>query len=575
MSEYMKKKQAVQPTQAKKTEQLNPMPQMTGGIPNSVLTDVFAGKRHADSSMMGHSQNLAPSIAAKMSRAFGMDLTGMQVYRSGAMSGTGMQGMAQGNKVVLSSDVDLNTTAGQAVLGHEISHIHAQSQGVGMGHSGLHENAALEHQADTEGLLAAQGRSIYSDGMDTGVGMSYGFGMQGVEGLTSLSGGMSASAGAPMQAKKDDTMKVNTGLLKEPGKEKTSGGGLFEKMENARMGFLKKQFGISDEQFAQMKPRKKTTQLERIQKLFNKGKKKTPSPVNPTFDEPTVLPNLEDIKSDADPLGTEDNGIQGEDEVLAGGLNNQQINEVQSNEDIAKRLEKSSTVENADLRDFDPEFAKEFNNAFADAKKDFPDLKMNYCGTVENQIEGIHHIIADEYEKALRAKNGDKIPDEVYKKMASEYADGEVIRQKLIDDRDVFGHSLQMPEGPYSKFNGIAISKKYASNNDFFNKEKEKETDSKHKPVGCNTSKATVDHELGHEIDHMVNASNDKFINELYDQFMKEEKPEEKLSGYAKTNVAEFIAEGYSEYRNNPTPRDYATQIYNRLKELDAQRGKH
>ena len=264
MSEYMKKKQAVQPTQTKKTEQLNPMPQMTGGIPNSVLTDVFAGKRQADSSMMGHSQNLAPSIAAKMSRAFGMDLTGMQVYRSDAMAGTGMRGMAQGNKVVLSSDVDLNTTAGQAVLGHEISHIHAQSQGTGMGHSGLYENAALEHQADTEGLLAAQGRSIYSDGMDTGVGMSYGLGMQGVEGLTSLSGGMSASAGAPMQAKKDDTMKVNTGLLKKPGKKM----GLLDRMEKFRMGFLQKQFGVSDEDLSKMKKRKKTTQLERVAKLL-------------------------------------------------------------------------------------------------------------------------------------------------------------------------------------------------------------------------------------------------------------------------------------------------------------------
>ena len=197
MNEYVEK------TAQRGTQQNNAasiQTKMTNGIPNSVLNDVFAGRRKADSSMMGHSQNLAPSIAAKMSRAFGMDLTGMQVYQSDAMAGTGMQGMAQGNKVVLSSEVNLNTTAGQAVLGHEISHIHAQSQGVGMGHSGLYENAALEHQADTEGLLAAQGRSIYSDGMDAGIGMQYGLGMKGVEGLTPLSGGMSANAGAPMQA---------------------------------------------------------------------------------------------------------------------------------------------------------------------------------------------------------------------------------------------------------------------------------------------------------------------------------------------------------------------------------------
>ena len=228
MQEYKKK------TAQKGTQQNSaaPMQAKTNGIPNSVLTDVFAGRRKADSSMMGHSQNLAPSIAAKMSRAFGMDLTGMQVYQSDAMKDTGMQGMAQGNKVVLSSDVDLNTTAGQAVLGHEISHIHAQSEGVGMGHSGLYENAALEHQADTEGLLAAQGRSIYSDGMDAGIGMQYGLGMRGVEGLTPLSGGMSASAGAPMQAKKVSSEEnanqrmLDFGMKRKPGLDKS---GLSEK----------------------------------------------------------------------------------------------------------------------------------------------------------------------------------------------------------------------------------------------------------------------------------------------------------------------------------------------------------
>ena len=198
MHDYVKKN----PVKSAQPNKAPAQPEMTNGIPNSVLTDVFAGRKHATSEMMGHSQNLAPSIAAKMSQAFGMDLTGMQVYRSDAMKDTGMRGMAQGNKIVLSSDVDLNTTAGQAVLGHEISHIHAQSQGIGMGNSGLYENAALEHQADTEGLLAAQGRSIYQGGMDIGIGMSYGLGMQGVEGLTPLGGGMSANAGAPMQANK-------------------------------------------------------------------------------------------------------------------------------------------------------------------------------------------------------------------------------------------------------------------------------------------------------------------------------------------------------------------------------------
>ena len=200
MSEYMKKKKTAQTEQAKKAEALDPRQEMTNGIPNSVLQEIFAGTRKADASMLGHSETLAPSIAAKMSRAFGMDVSGVKISRSKDMAGTGMRGLAQGNRVILSPDVDLNTLEGQAILGHELSHIHAQAQGIGMGHAGLLQDASLERQADMEGMRAARGLSITQDTMDMGMGMNYGFGMQGVEGIQPLTGGISATAAAPMQA---------------------------------------------------------------------------------------------------------------------------------------------------------------------------------------------------------------------------------------------------------------------------------------------------------------------------------------------------------------------------------------
>ena len=138
------------------------------------------------------------------------------------MAGTGMHGMAQGNKIVLGSDVNLNTTEGQAVLGHELSHIRAQSQGIGMGHGGLYNNAGLEAQADREGMLAARGRPIYQDNMVFSDGMKYGLGMKGVEGLSPMSPGLGATAAAPMQAKKDQDEHVGIlGPLKKP--ESTAG----------------------------------------------------------------------------------------------------------------------------------------------------------------------------------------------------------------------------------------------------------------------------------------------------------------------------------------------------------------
>ena len=196
MKDYEEKDTAVQEEQAAEQEEK----EYVSGIPNSVLLAVLGGKLKPDDSMIGESETLAPSIAAKMSRAFGMDVSSVKVSRSEKMKGTGMKGMAQGNRVILSSDLDLNTLEGQEILGHELSHIHAQAQGIGMGHVGLLQDRALERQADFEGMRAARGLSIWQDTMDMGAGMNYGFGMAGVEGIQPLTGGISASAAAPMQA---------------------------------------------------------------------------------------------------------------------------------------------------------------------------------------------------------------------------------------------------------------------------------------------------------------------------------------------------------------------------------------
>lgn len=192
MKEYISKKD-LNTTPAGKSVGRAAMPE-TGN--QEYLRAVLTGRAKADSATMGHRQDLAPSLNAKMSKAFGMDLSQVRLYRSDAMTGTGMKGLSSGGRVVLSKDVDLNTTAGQAILGHELSHVHAQSQGIGLGHTGLYNNAALEHQADREGMLAARGQSILGDstGMETAPGMN------SIGGLTPLSAGMSASAGAPMQA---------------------------------------------------------------------------------------------------------------------------------------------------------------------------------------------------------------------------------------------------------------------------------------------------------------------------------------------------------------------------------------
>ena len=86
-----------------------------------------------------------------------------------------------------------------------------------------------------------------------------------------------------------------------------------------------------------------------------------------------------------------------------------------------------------------------------------------------------------------------------------------------------------------------------------------------------------MDHELGHQIARLTDAHNDPYIQELYSQFMcaNETQREQYLSGYAGESIHEFIAEGWSEYRNNPNCRPLATEISTRMIELYNQSTPH
>jgi hypothetical protein len=91
--------------------------------------------------------------------------------------------------------------------------------------------------------------------------------------------------------------------------------------------------------------------------------------------------------------------------------------------------------------------------------------------------------------------------------------------------------------------------------------------DSGYHPVGTDTIRSIVDHEFGHEIDALLGVRDDHVIIKMYkDAKAKGMKGE--LSLYADENIAEFIAEGWSESLNNPNPRPVAAGISKRIREL-------
>ena len=144
-------------------------------IPNSAMVE-----------NLGHQVDMPTVMREKMEDSFGMDLSSVKLYENKEVGEAGAEAVAQGSKIAFApGKLDFSSTRGQALLGHEISHVASQARGEVKG-SGLVNDSALEARADREGLMAARGESV----------------TQGYGGAAApLSSSSAASAAGPMQAK--------------------------------------------------------------------------------------------------------------------------------------------------------------------------------------------------------------------------------------------------------------------------------------------------------------------------------------------------------------------------------------
>ena len=83
-------------------------------------------------------------------------------------------------------------------------------------------------------------------------------------------------------------------------------------------------------------------------------------------------------------------------------------------------------------------------------------------------------------------------------------------------------------------------------------------------PIGCNTLKSIIDHEIGHLINRKYDISHqNKVVHSLFWKYQGKtaDKMMNVLSKYANKNISEFVSEAWSEYRNNPQPREVAKTV--------------
>ncbi len=130
-------------------------------VPGPSMQELAAGTMPS-TEQMGRRVDLPDAIREKMEASFGADFSGVKLYESQTVADAGAEAMTMGSNVAFApGQLDLTSTAGQALLGHELSHVVSRARGESAGR-GFLADAGLEAQADRQGMLAAQGESVYT-----------------------------------------------------------------------------------------------------------------------------------------------------------------------------------------------------------------------------------------------------------------------------------------------------------------------------------------------------------------------------------------------------------------------------
>lgn len=259
--------------------------------------------------------------------------------------------------------------------------------------------------------------------------------------------------------------------------------------------------------------------------------------------------------------------------------------------DAANTKEAEQYAKNADLADsitygkLDVEYANTINKSIAENLNQYPEVRkyLKHLGSLQ--------AVNKELQAKTLKDNEEKINESVkfnLDLMRSMYSEGYIIKrygsvdkfEKKIIDKVITRYKnavVHKATGEYANFTynlvnpnsdniGIRFNEKFGT------KAGIEEALTRSSQVGfhpekCDTLKSVVDHEFGHAIDFYIKTKNGHINTKPYKELQDFYKSlsyadiKDGLSKYGAENFKEFIAEGYSEYRNNPKPREIAQKI--------------
>ena len=211
--------------------------------------------------------------------------------------------------------------------------------------------------------------------------------------------------------------------------------------------------------------------------------------------------------------------------------------------------------------------------AICDAKQEFPFVQMSFVGSMQSRNKFAEDKLRKRYTEAYQRANPsaslEQLRPYIEKRVKKDMRDfsfeaSDIAMSYYFDKPESFG------DGARKLAIGISVNEDLVSNYEKAKAMCEKMVRDGVWPLGCATIKSVIDHEIAHQISDRIGAYNDPYIKAEFDKFRSQngEQDAELLSKYARTDIHEFIAEAWAEYKNNPNPRPIALAVGKRLKEL-------
>ena len=212
----------------------------------------------------------------------------------------------------------------------------------------------------------------------------------------------------------------------------------------------------------------------------------------------------------------------------------------------------------ADYTGIDVRCANEWNRGLAAMKNKYPEVaeQIKFVGSMQKRNELLEAELKNYAKNNKLTKGTKELLDYVLGKLnIKSNRTAESFHVAKLGNNSDENEIIKI----VNKYAGISLNSDYYNNYDNVIAERKRQVANGWKPVGCDTLKSLFDHEFGHQIDKLLGISKSKDVKEYFET--NKTVISKNLSKYATVKVEEFIAEAWSEYKNNPKPREISRKI--------------